>query len=106
MTTEQIKYVLEKNNYSLDQWTDLSRFPTVFLDQDSCVFTDSKTVRVKFNSTTKILEVSYGLTKNGIFTSNYGETDNYTPNFRITFDDVAGFTQTSGIYIANYKNKK
>lgn len=106
MTTAQIKYVIEKNGYSLDEWTDLAKFPTIFLDQDSCVFTDPKTIRIKFNSSTEILEIAYGLTKNNIFISNFGETSDYTPNFRICFEVITGFTQTSSLFMRNFKYKK
>lgn len=106
MTSSQINYVISKMGYSLNQWTDLAKFPTIFLDQDSVVYTDPKTTRVKFNSSNNILEVAYGLTKNNVFTSNYGETEDFTPNFRICFDAITGFTQTSALYTRNFKYKK
>lgn len=106
MTTSQIKYIIEKMGYQLDTWTDLLKYPTIFLDQDCCVFTDYKTIRVKFNSTLKILEISYGLMKNNVFISNYGETEDYTPNYRISFDVIAGFSQTVALYLRNFLDNR
>lgn|SRR5574344_1053445 len=97
MTESQIKHVIENHGYSMNTWTDLSEFSIIFLDQNSKLFMDKKHRRYRFNTSSKTLEISNGVTVKNIYTSNWNETSNFTPNNFISFDIIAGFIQTSKI---------
>lgn len=96
MTSDQIEYVLEKNGYAMDEWTDLAKFGMIFLDQDGKLITDSKAIRFKFNSSKKYLEIAEGETNSlGIFRNFFGEKSDFTPSDYYSFDIIIGFVRTT-----------
>lgn len=96
MTTAQIKYVLTNNNYSVNTWDTFDKFSVIFLGQDANVYPNKTKMRIRFNTTNELLELSYGrLNSAGEFVSTYGETSNFTPNCFIDFWLIDGLIQTT-----------
>ncbi len=99
MESYQISAILKQKGYSMDEWSDFNRFNCVMLDQDVRIFTDRKTVRMRFNSSDKTLDVIEGRTKSGSFVANDGtsedDLDSAEINHRIDFAAISGLIQSS-----------
>jgi hypothetical protein len=99
MTSSQISAILKQKGYAMDEWSDFERFNCVMLDQDVRIFTDKKTIRMRFNSSTGTLEVVEGYTKSRQFYANdetaERELDSAEVNHHIDFQAISGFIQSS-----------
>lgn len=106
MTSAQITYVLGELGYPDDAWTALSDVSMINLSMLPRIYTDSSKMRFKFNTTTENLEIVYGTATESGFTSEAGETTNYTPQTFVRFDIIMAFHKslsTNSIYGTYYK---
>jgi hypothetical protein len=55
------------------------------------IYLDENTMRVRFNTTTENLEIVYGTKIGSEFTSESGQTSNYTPQSFVKFDIIMSF---------------
>jgi hypothetical protein len=94
MNSSQVAYVLGELGYSADSWTDLSAVQVINMAQDTNFYTDPNKIRVRFNTTTESMEVVYGALSGITFTSESGETSDYTPTSFVDFKSILGFLRS------------
>jgi hypothetical protein len=61
------------------------------LNQSANVFTDEREKRFRFNTTTQQMEIVYGVATQSGFTSDAGETEDYTPQSFVPFLEIGSF---------------
>lgn len=91
MRSTQVEYLVTRLGYTTNEWIDFADVPIIGLKQDTNCYTNAKTTMIKFNTTVRVIEISYGSIIEGVYTSHFGETTNYTPDSFITFDDINCF---------------
>jgi hypothetical protein len=105
MTKTELTSALSDLGYTLDTWTDLRDYSMVFLDQDPRVWVSPDTRKIKFNTTTSLMEIAEGYTdKNGNFICYTGTNadGSYVPSVYYAFSNVVGFVRTSRMNGTSY----
>jgi len=76
----------------------------IFIDEGTDFYVNKETKRIKFNTTTEMMEVSFGTynSSTGVFTSHLGETSNYTPDDFYAFLSINGFIRSVFKSYGNY----
>ena len=98
MNTSDVIYILAQHGYSVNTWTDLADVTMITMLQDTNIPIHPTEMRVRFNTTEGLLEIVYGTTASNIFTSNAGNTSNFTATTFVPFSELCGFL--SSIYRA------
>ena len=108
MTIAQITYIINTTyGFPLNAWITLEDIPMINMGHMTNVYTDVKTMRFKFNTASQNLEIVYGKDVESVFTSDAGDTSNYTPQSFIDFAKIIGFIKSvhsghQGTYYKKY----
>lgn len=94
MTSTTINYVLSGMGYSMDTWASFSDISLITMLQDTNVLIHPEYMRLRFNTTEELLEISYGTQVGSNFTSHLGETTNFTPDSFVPFSELCGIVNT------------
>ena len=106
MNAAQLTYILGKYGFTTNQWISLDGIQLVNLKMVPKLHVDTEKMRFRFNTTTENLEIVYGQTNGVTFTSESGQTSNYTPNTFIRYNMIMSFHSTltdQGLYGTYYR---
>lgn len=109
MTLNQIEIIVQdRHGYPLNQWISLESVPMITFENKANFYTDIEKIRVKFNTSTELLEVVYGKNTPSGFVSNSGETEDYTAETFFSFSSIDGFISSvyPGAYGTYYRKGK
>jgi hypothetical protein len=109
MTISQIEYVLGELGYSADEWSGFDGVSSFGMSQDTNILVDFRTNRYKFNTDTEMLEISYGSLIETVYTSQHGETSDFTVDSFVPFSNIISlitstFPTWSGTQLPRYFN--